>query len=293
MGLENGILPAPIGLQLYTVGEEMDEDPAGTLKQVAAAGYKDVELSPMSNLGANELRRMLDDVGLKNPAGHYLLPDLLKDPDSQIAFAKTLGQHYMVMTVPWIIDLSRVHADPQAGKIGFFIALVNALTLDDYKWSAAHFNRIGEQVKKAGLQLAYHNHNFEFKKLEGGVTGYDELLRETDAGLVSLELDCGWVTVAGHDPVELLNSCPDRFKLLHIKEFKPGFTPTTRLGDTGEHAPVPTELGRGGIDYASIFTAAKKLDIACMFVEQEPPFHDMPALESIKVDYQYLRNLRA
>ena len=291
--MEEGILPAPIGLELYTVGKEMEEDPGRTLRQVAAVGYKEVELSPMSKLSAKELRRMLDDVGLANPAGHYMLPDLLKDLDSQIAFAKAMGQHYMVVTVPWIADVSRVHADPKAGQMGFFMALLAALTLDDYKWSAGQFNKIGEQVKKAGLQLGYHNHNFEFRTFEGGVTGYSELLRLTDPDLVKLEMDCGWVTVAGHDPVEYLHKFPDRYKLLHIKDFKRGFKPTHKLGETGESAPVPTELGRGGIDYRRIFAAAKKSRIASVFVEQEPPFREMPALEAIKVDYEYLHKLRA
>jgi sugar phosphate isomerase/epimerase len=291
--LEGGSMPAPIGLELYTVGKEMEEDPRGTLKQVAAVGYKEVELSPMSKLTARELRQMLDEVGLTNPAGHYLLPDLLKDLDSKIAFAKAMGQHYMVLTVPWIADISRVHADPKDGQMGFFMAMLAALTLDDYKWSAGQFNKVGEQVKKAGLQLGYHNHNFEFTKFEGGVTGYSELLRSTDPDLVKFEMDCGWVTVAGHDPVDYLHQFPDRYHLLHIKDFKKGFKPTHKLGETGEGAPVPTELGRGGIDYGRIFAAAKKSPVASIFVEQEPPFTEMPALEAVKVDYAYLHKLRA
>lgn len=282
-------LKMPIGLELYRVGKEMEDDPLGTLKQVATVGYQEVELSPMSKIGAKELRQMINDVGLTNPAGHYMLPDLMKDLDSKIAFAKEMGQHYMIVTVPWIADMSRVHADPAKGQMAFFMALLNAFTLDDYKWSAEQFNKIGEPVKKAGLQLGYHNHNFEFKKYEGGVTGYDEFLRLTDPNLVKLEMDCGWVTVAGHDPVEYLKKFPERYKLLHIKDFKKGFTPTDTLGETGEGAPVPTELGRGSIDYRRIFAAAKHID--SIFVEQEPPFKEMPALEAMKVDYEYLHNL--
>ncbi len=289
--MEARTLQMPIGLELYTVGKEMEEDPHGTLKQVAAVGYKEVELSPMSKLGAKELRQMLDDVGLSNPAGHYLLPDLLKDFDGKIAFAKALGQHYIVVTVPWIQDMSRIHADPKAGQMGFFMAMLAAFTLDDYKWNAEQFNKVGEQVRQAGLQLAYHNHNFEFKEFAGGVTGYDEFVHLTDPELVKLEMDCGWVTVAGRDPVAYLHKFPERYQLLHIKDFKKGFTPTTKLGETGEGAPVPTELGRGGIDYSKIFAAAKKAQIVSIFVEQEPPFKEMPALEAMKVDYDYLHKL--
>ncbi len=289
--MDGRTLQLPIGLELYTVGKEMEDDPAGTLKQVAVVGYKEVELSPLSKIGSKELRKMLDDVGLTNPCGHYMLPDLMKDLDGKVAFAKEMGQHYMVVSVPWIADMSRVHADPAAGQIGFFMALLGAFTLDDFKWNAEQFNKVGEQVKKAGLQLGYHNHNFEFKKYEGGVTGYDEFLRLTDPELVKLEMDCGWVTVAGHDPIAYLHKFPERYKLLHIKDFKRGFTPTSKLGETGEGAPVPTELGRGGIDYSKIFAAAKHVDH--IFVEQEPPFKEMPALEAIKVDYEYLHKLHA
>lgn len=144
-------------------------------------------------------------------------------------------------------------------------------------------------MKKAGLQLAYHNHNCEFKKFEGGVTGYDQFMRLTDPDLVKLEMDCGWVTVAGHDPLEYLHKFPDRYKLLHIRDFKKGFTPTYKLAETSEGAPVPTELGRGGIDYSKILAATKK--VTSIFVEQEPPT-EMPTLEAVKVDYEYLHKLK-
>lgn len=283
-------LNLPIGLELYTVGKEMDSDPAGTLKAVAAVGYKHVELSPMSKTPPNELKKALDETGLKNPAGHYLLQDLIKDLEKQIAFAKQFGQEYMIVTVPWIADPSRVKADPKDGQMGFFLAAIQSLTLDDWKWNAEHFNRIGEQVKKAGLQLGYHNHNFEWKQY-GNTTGYDEFLRLTDPGLVKLELDCGWATVAGQDPAAYLKKYPDRYRLLHIKDFRKGFKPTTTLMEKSPTAPVPTELGRGAIDYGPIFAAAKAAGITAYFVEQEPPFTDMPALEAIKVDYAYLKNL--
>ena len=281
------MLTTPIGLALYTVGKEMDDDPLATLRQVAAVGYTEVESSPMSKLAAPELRQMLDAVGLKNPSGQYMLPDLLQDLDAKIASAKTLGQQYMVVTVPWIADMSRVQADPSAGQMGFFLALLSALTLDDYKWTADHLNRIGAAVKQAGLQLAYHNHNFEFKMFDGGVTGYDELVRLTDPDLVALQMDCGWVTVAGYDPIDYLKRFPDRYQLLHIKDFKQGFAPTHQLGATGDGAPVPTELGRGVIDYSRILPAAKH--VRSLFVEQEPPFTEMPALQAMKVDYEYLQ----
>lgn len=284
-------LNQPIGLELYTVGKEMAADPHGTLKQVAAVGYKIMEVSPLSTMPSKDLRKALDDNGLKSPAGHYMLPDLQKNLQGKIDEAKELGQEYVVITVPWVPDPSRVKVDPK-DQMAFFLALIGSLTLDDWKWNAEQFNKVGEKVKAAGLQLGYHNHNFEFKNY-GSTTGYDEFIRLTDPNLVKLELDCGWMVVAGHDPVQYLKKYPDRYRLLHIKDFKKGFTPRTTLMDKGPGAPVPTELGRGAIDYKPIFAAAKKGNISAYFVEQEPPFTDMPALEAIKIDYAYLKNLKA
>ncbi len=285
-------LNLPIGLQLYTVGKEMDDDPMGTLKQVAAIGYKDVELSPLAKMSTKDLKKALDDTGLKNLSGHYMLPDLMSSLQEKIDSAKQLGQEYMVVTVPWVADPSRFKSDPSEGQFGLFLAILRGMTLDDWKWNAEQFNKVGEQTKKAGLQLGYHNHNFEFKSY-GAVTGYDEFLRLTDPELVKLELDCGWMTVAGKDPVTYLTKYSDRYRLLHIKDFQKGFTPRTTLMDKNPGAPVPTELGRGAVDYTRIFAAARNAKIRAIYVEQEPPFTEMPALEAIKVDYNYLKNLQA
>ena len=96
--------PQNIGLQLYTVGHEMDSDPAGTLKAVAAAGYKQVELSPLSKTPPKDLKKMLEDVGLKNPSGHYMLPDLMSKLPEMIDVAQVFGQEFMVVTVPWVAE---------------------------------------------------------------------------------------------------------------------------------------------------------------------------------------------
>jgi sugar phosphate isomerase/epimerase len=289
-------LHAPIGLQLYTVGAEMDRDPAGTLEAVAAAGYTAVELSPLSKTPAKRLKKMVDDTGLKNPSGHYVLPDLMNKLPEMIEMAKLFGQEYMIVTVPWVADPTRFKPDPAGGEFALFMAVIKGLTLDDWKWNAEQFNKVGEQVKKVGLQLGYHNHNFEWKKFDSGqgreVTGYDEFLRLTDAALVKLELDCGWATVAGQDPAAYLTRYPERYRLLHVKDFKKGFTPRTTLMEKDAGAPVPTELGRGGIDYSRVLAAAKKAEIRALFVEQEPPFTEMPALEAIKVDFEYVNGLK-
>ena len=286
------LLSLPIGLQLYTVGKEMDADPSGTLKKVAAIGYKQVELSPIGKTPAKDLKKILDDSGLANPSGHYLLSDLMSKLPEMIELAHLFGQEFMVVTIPWMADVSRLKPDPQGGEFALFLAVIRGLTLDDWKWNAEQFNKVGKQVKKAGLQLAYHNHNFEWRVYDG-VVAYDEFLRLTDPGLVKLELDCGWAVVAGKDPVEYLSKYPDRYNLLHIKDFHKGFKPRTTIQGDKDSGPLEaTELGRGAIDYAKILAVAKKAKIRAQFVEQEPPFNEMSALEAIKVNYQYLKNLK-
>jgi len=287
-----GPLNLPVGLQLYTVGKEMDSDPVGTLRAVARAGYQQVELSPLSKTPPKELKKMLDDSGLGNPSGHYLLPDLMGRLPEMVDLAHLFGQEFMIVTVPWVADPSRFKANPGGGPFALFMAIISGLTLDDWKWNAEQFNKLGEQIGKSGLQLGYHNHNFEWRRY-GDVTGYDEFLRLTDPRLVKLELDCGWATVAGQDPTAYLAKYPERYSLLHIKDFRKGFTPRTTLLGQDPGTPVPTELGRGAIDYSRVFAAAQKAQIRALFVEQEPPFTEMPALEAIKVDYDYMNSFKS
>src|SRR5262249_14997293 len=121
-----------IGLQLYTVGEEMDSDPAGTLKAVAAVGYKQVELSPVSKTPPKELKKMLDDNGLSNPAGHYMLPDLMSKLPEMTELAHLFGQEFMVVTIPWVADVSRFKPEPPDVQMALFFALLRGLTLDGW-----------------------------------------------------------------------------------------------------------------------------------------------------------------
>jgi len=177
--------------------------------------------------------------------------------------------------------------------LALFLAVIRGLTLDDWKWNADMCNKVGEQIKKAGLQLAYHNHNFEWRTYDG-LVAYDEFLRRTDPALVKLELDCGWAVVAGKDPAEYLTKYLERYNLLHLKDFHKGFTPRTAIRGDQDYGPLEAaELGRGAIDYARVFAAAKKAKIRAQFVEQEPPFSEMTALEAIKVSYEYVKNLQA
>lgn len=270
-------LGKPIGLELYTVGAELEKDYDGTLRQIAAIGYQEVETGVSATRTAASVKKSLRDAGLGCRALHMGFGGM----DEAVPYAHEIGAKYVISSV-------MLPSDPAPGKIDFKVILqqLNTLTEDDFKKIAARCSAAGEKAKKAGLQFAYHNHNFEFKPLGGGKIGYDIILRETDPSLVKFELDCGWMAAAGHDPVAYLTKNPSRYRLLHIKDFQPTAKPSTGLGE--EDRPKAAELGRGHVDYKPIFAAAVKTEVELYYVEQEPPFVTTPAMEAIKIDYDYL-----
>jgi sugar phosphate isomerase/epimerase len=273
-------LGKPIGLELYTVSAELDKDYDGTLHQIAAVGYKEVEAGVSEKRKAADVKKSLQAAGLQCQALHIGMGGIAE----AIPYAKEVGARYLISSVTF-------PNPPEPGKfdIKAIMAQLASFNLDDYKKIAARCNEMGEQAKKAGLQFGYHNHNFEFKPQAGGAIGYDVILRETDPALVKFELDCGWMAAAGHDPVAYLTKYPKRYRLLHIKDFQPTTSPSVGLDESLR--PKPAELGRGHIDYKPIFATAKNTEVELYYVEQEPPFTTTPAMEAIKIDYDYLHAL--
>jgi len=266
-------LGLPVGLQLYSVRDLLPKDYEGTLRQLGAIGYREVEAAGFFGHSPSEVKQAMVRAGLNCVSAHYPLKDLLPKVDETIQFGKDLGLKYIVCASPWL-------KDPSSVKEPGSRAARDAMTLDDWRWNAEQFNRIGERVNAAGIRFAYHNHTAEFRA-EKGVVFYDELLRATDPAKVTFEMDCGWVVVGGKNPADYLARYPTRFSMLHVKDFKmSGWTP-------GSEAPPSTEMGRGTIDYHPIFEAAKKSHIAHAFVEQEE--FDMPAIEALKIDADYMR----
>jgi sugar phosphate isomerase/epimerase len=266
-------LGLPLGLQLYSVRDVLPKDYDGTLHQLAALGYREVEAAGFFGHTPAEVKQAMDGAGLRCVSAHYPLRDLLPKVDETIQFGKDLELHYIVCASPMLKDPSRVK-DPGSR------AARESMTLDDWRWNADQFNHIGEKVNAAGMRFAYHNHTPEFRS-ENGVVFYDELLRLTDPAKVTMELDCGWAVVAGQKPAELLSRFPTRFSLLHVKDFK-----MTAASTPADHPPS-TEMGHGNIDYRPIFGAAKKAHIEHAFVEQEE--FDMPQMEALKIDADYMR----
>ena len=268
----------PVGLQLYSLRDLLPKDFAGTLKQIAAAGYQEVEAAGFYDRSARDFKQAMDTAGLRCVSAHYPLAQLQPNLDSLIAYAKQLGLQYMVCSSPSLQDPGRVKLSPE--DPGYHEVWVEAFTLDDWKWNADQYNQIGKKVKAAEMQFGYHNHTTEFRKIDG-VVPYDELMRLTDPALVTYEMDCGWVAVAGYSPVEYLKKYPTRISMLHVKDFD------LKKGTKDVHS---TELGHGTIDYHAIFAAVQKGQLKHYFVEQED--FDMPPLEAIKSDAEYMKNLK-
>ena len=254
-------LKLPIGLQLYSVRNLLPKNFQGTLDQLAAAGYKEVEAAGYYNKTAAEFGNALQKAGLKCISTHHALTELKSQFSQLIEYAQALGLQYIVCS--W----AGVHRDPSR---------TGELNLDDWRYVADQFNAIGQKVKAAGMTFGYHNHWVEFGT-ENGVVFFDELLKRTDPKLVCFEMDCGWVIAGGHNPVDYLTKHPDRFPLFHIKDL-------IKQPD-GKWRNVV--MGKGAIDYRPIFRAAT--GIKHYFIEQEE-FQGDPMTE-LRQDADFMKKL--
>ena len=268
------------GVQMYMVREDFKKDPAGTLAKLAAIGYGYVEAFVMGIPNIGEFKKMVGDAGLGCPSGHFgfgFLPTgkVLDD-------AEALGVRYAVSSV-------LLSNPPKDGNESVIMQMMNHLTADDFKRMAAEANEIGESARKRGFQFAYHNHNVEFRKLEGGKTGYEILLNETDPALVKLEVDAGWMAAGGADPAALIAANASRVRLIHFKDFSTVTPAINNVGPkAGEHI---VDLGKGVAPLKAAYAAARKAGAEYFIVDHDPPFHGKTALEAAKSDYAYVAGL--
>jgi sugar phosphate isomerase/epimerase len=273
------------GVQMYMVAAEFKKDPAGTLAQLKAIGYGYVEAFAMAITNIGEFKKMVGDAGLGCPSGHFAFGFM--PTEKVLDDAAALGVRYVVSSVlppqqPNIDDLKK-------GNFGAMMQMMNHLSADDFKRMATMANEIGESAKKRGLELAYHNHNVEFRKLQDGKTGYEILLKETDPALVKLEVDAGWVAAGGADPAALIEANAERVKLIHFKDFSTVTPPINELGPAaGEHI---VDLGTGVAPLKAAYEAARKAGTEYFIADHDPPFHGKTALEAAKVDYAYVAGL--
>ncbi|MEO8823767.1 MAG: sugar phosphate isomerase/epimerase [Ginsengibacter sp.] len=258
-----------IGLQLYTVRDAMAKDPKAALAKVAGIGYNSVEGATYTGdekfygMSPVEFKQVLKDNGLVMYSSHYRLGEdkmngqemkgtILHDWDKAIEDATKVGLKYMVCA--WLSPEERG-------------------TLDHYKKVADDLNVAGSKCKNAGIQLCYHNHDFEFEKQDGKYP-YDILMR-TDPNLVKMEMDLYWIKKAGQDPIALFEKHPGRYPLWHVKDMDK--TPQKNF----------TEVGNGVIDFKEIFKYKSLAGMKYFFVEQDQTPGD--PFVSIKESFDYIK----
>ncbi len=271
----------PVGVQLYTLGPDLQKDLDAQLATVAKIGFKSVELAGYLGRTPAELRAAFDRAGLVCPSAH-ISPKGANGPSFSGDLAKladelqVIGVKSAIMPIFYIPDRFGGADLRQAGV---------QMTADDWKWNADFLNAKAAVLKKAGLATGYHNHNFEFAPL-GSTNGLDILLNGTDPSLVTFEMDAGWVTAAGHDPLVLLKKHPGRFTQMHVKDVKA----TTKANFALQQDP--TEVGSGTINWPKLLVAAYDAGVRGFYVEQEPPFAHS-RLESAKISFDYLASVAA
>ena len=260
----------PLGIQLYSVREDLAKSFEPTLQSLAKLGYVEVEAAGFSKHSVAEVKTAFKNSGLRCPSAHYSFRPMATQLDENIDFCHQLGLDYIVCASP--------------GKAPANAEVKGPHTLDDWKYNADQFNRMAEKVQAAGMTFAYHNHYEEFHPLPDGSIPYDHLLSLTDPAKVHFEMDCGWVVIGGSSPAAYLKKHASRICMLHVKDFV-----AAKPNPQGK-TPEPTELGRGVIDYKPIFQAASRTRIKHVFVEQEG--YDIPQNDSLKADADYIKSLK-
>ncbi|MET3979567.1 sugar phosphate isomerase/epimerase [Mucilaginibacter sp. UYP25] len=255
-----------VGIQLYSLRDQLPKDPKGVIAKIAKAGYKEVETFGYSSengfwgLSAREFSAVLKANGLKTPSGHYGMDEFFGTGkmdifNSYIKAAHATGQTYIV--------IPSLNHD--------FIK-----TAADFNSIADKMNKAAAVCKKEGLKLGYHNHNFEWEKVEG-TTFYDTILAKTDPSLVAMEMDIYWVVRAGHDPISIFKKHPGRFAMVHVKDMDK------------TNPELNTEIGSGSIDFKTILAKAKLAGIKHYLVEQEN-FTNIDPYVSIAKSSAYLKH---
>jgi len=260
-----------VGLQTYSLREIFEPDPVGTLKMINDLGYDYVELNGrnFAERSPAELMSMVKDAGLYAPATHYGIEGIRDDFEKATKDAQALGVEYMI--VPWIGEELR--------------------SVEGYKSVAALLNERGKQARDAGYKLAYHNHQFEFFDLGGGVTGMDILLNETDPDVFDFELDLFWTALEVTDISAFLKKYPGRFKLCHVKDMKGDPTPWKNSVDfDGIKADLMVNVGEGEIPFEDYFALNDVSGLEYFVLEHDEP--PKPYRASMKQSIDAARAMR-
>lgn len=267
-----------IGLQLYTVRDALAAHPQQTIETIQQAGYKQVELFDTQLLA--QLQPIFKNLGIAIHSSHFASPLLTGNWEPLVSMG---GQR-----PPESYTLEKVVDEAAQYELRYlvfpFIFPQNRGGLDFYKGLAEKLNRAGETCQKAGIQLCYHNHSFEFQPMEN-TSPFQVLRNETDADLLHFEIDVFWVSVAGLDPASFIQDHGERVRLLHLKDKKQD---TIQSYDTTLPPDAFQPVGSGSLDFMAILSAAEAVGVTHCFVEQD---QSEDALASIRQSAQYLRTL--
>ena len=233
------------GFQIWTIREKLIADVPGTLKMMADFGYKEVEMcSPLGygfdslhEIKGPEMRKIIEDAGLRCTSSHYNLGELRDHLDNRIQWAHDLGMQQMILSSFWL---------PEDASI------------DDYRKACDELNGIGEKTKKAGIQMGFHNHHKEFEK-RGDELIYDVLLDQLDPDLVKMQFQVAVVNI-GYKATDYFNKYPGRFISAHLSDW------------VSEDESVP--IGQGMVDWPAFFKSAKKSGVENFYVEINPDFFE-------------------
>ena len=249
-----GSVGAPVGLQLWSLRALAQKDPNGMLKLARSMGVTHVETAGLYGMTPEQFAAALKGADLRATSMHIGLDEFKKNPQNVIGTAKALGVKYV--GTAWY---------PHQG----------AFTEADARKAIADFNAIGKQMKAAGLQFFYHNHGYEPVAFGDG-TLLDLMIRETDPDLVKFEMDVLWTFLPNVDPAALIRKYPGRFKLMHIKDMKPGVPRGSLSG--GLPDSLQAVIGQGEVNWPEVMKAAKADGLEYYYLEDETtdPVNNIP-----------------
>ncbi len=267
-----------IGLQVYSVRDDAAADFAATMKKIKDMGYEGVELAGSYGLSAEEIKKVLDEVGLEAISAHIPLDDMEKDPDGVFAFYKQIGCRFAA--VPWLGEERR----PGTPR---------------FEETVASIRKIGAKAKEYGIQLLYHNHDFEFVKVDGEYA-LDMLYRVVEPEYLATEIDTCWVKVGGEDPASYIKKYKGRAPIVHLKDFymedgadKDGMYELIGV-DKKANARSAFELrcvGHGMQFFPGIIAASEEAGAGWVIVEQDRPSQGLAPMECADISRKYLRSI--
>lgn len=265
-----------LALQLYTVRDEMNQDPKATLTKLAKLGYTHIEHANYKDrkfygFTVKEFKTILDDLQLKMPSGHTTMSkndwnskteDFTDTWKQTVDDAAAMGQRYVISPSMWGVENT-------ADDMGRFMEL---------------FNKSGELCKKAGMKFGYHNHDFEFTTKIGDELLFDFMLKNTDPALVAQQLDIGNMYTVGAQALDYINKYPGRFELMHVKDI-------LRLNPVTDPKPKyeNCQLGKGEIPLQKILKAAKKIGGTSLLVIEQEEYQGLGQSESAGLDLKAMK----